>query len=93
MQGFLLALQVRSDIPWQQFADAIDRLVSDVHEHVTQIAFGIQPVEVGGSCRVPDYAERQTGAQSDLLEIADPLVGGCGAVLGIVGSPYSASRN
>jgi len=33
-------------------------MVGDAAEHVAQIGFGIEVVELGGLCRPPNYAER-----------------------------------
>ena len=35
------------DIPGQQFGDAVDRVVGDAAEHVTQVGFGIEAVQFG----------------------------------------------
>ncbi len=45
------------DIPGQQFLDAIDRVIGDLFEYAAEIDLRIKPVELGCSCRAPDYAE------------------------------------
>jgi hypothetical protein len=40
---------LRSDIPRQQFLDAVDRMVSDTLQDMMQLAFGIEVVEFGGA--------------------------------------------
>ena len=37
-------------IPWQQFRDAVDRVIGDPPQHLAQIEFWIEPVELGCSC-------------------------------------------
>ena len=44
----------RRDIPGQQFADAVDRVVGDAAEHVAQVGFGIEPVELGRADQAVD---------------------------------------
>lgn len=44
---FLFTLKTRRDIPRQQLLDAIDRMLSNVHEHVSQVRLRIQLVELG----------------------------------------------
>jgi hypothetical protein len=44
-------------VPGQQFVDPVDRMVGDALEHVAQVRFGIDVVELGGLCRSPNYAE------------------------------------
>jgi hypothetical protein len=46
------------DVPGQQFGDAIDWMTGDAAEHLVQKGFGIEPIELGGLCRPPNYAER-----------------------------------
>jgi hypothetical protein len=52
---FLGALEV--NIPWKQLVYAIDRVIGDAREHVTQISLRIDSNEFATSYRVPNYAE------------------------------------
>jgi hypothetical protein len=38
---------VGGDVPEQQFIDPVDRMLRDVGEHVTQIGFRVDIVELG----------------------------------------------
>ena len=38
----LIGLQLRGEIPRQQFSDSLDRMLVDVREHVSEIGFRIQ---------------------------------------------------
>jgi len=40
---------MRGDVPWQRLFDAIDRMVGDAPEHITQIGFWVQAAEFGRS--------------------------------------------
>lgn len=42
------------DVPWQQFFDAVDRVLSDAGEDMAEIEFWIDPVELGGSHKSVD---------------------------------------
>jgi hypothetical protein len=50
-------IELCRQVPGQQFINAIDRIIGDMGEQVTQIALRVDAVELGGSCRAPDYAE------------------------------------
>ena len=38
-----------ADVPGQQFGDAVDGMVGDTADHLAQIGFWIEAVELGGS--------------------------------------------
>ncbi len=40
---------IRRDVPGQQFCDAVDRVVGDVGQHVPQVAFRVDAVELCGA--------------------------------------------
>ncbi len=37
-----------ADVPGEQVADAIDGVVGDAAQHITQVGFGVEAVEFGG---------------------------------------------
>ena len=47
--GGLVELAQRSPVPWQQFVDAIDRMIGDAGEDVGEIGFGVEAVHLGAS--------------------------------------------
>ena len=50
--------ELEFDVPGQQFADAVERMIGDDREDVAQVRLGIDAVEFGGLCRPRNYAER-----------------------------------
>ena len=40
---------VCGDVPWQQLLDAVDGMLGDALEHMAQLGFGIEAVELGGA--------------------------------------------
>ena len=44
-------------MPGQQFLDAVDRVLIDALQHMAQVGVRIDPVELRGLCRRPNYAE------------------------------------
>ncbi len=62
---------MRSDVPRQQVADAVDRVIRDARNDETQISLGIKPVESGRAdqaveCRGPFAAGIRSGEQEVL---------------------------
>jgi hypothetical protein len=55
------ALPGEVDVPGQQFGDAIDRVVGDAAEHVTQVGFGVEAVQF----RRLDQRDRADGDAAD----------------------------
>jgi hypothetical protein len=45
------------EVPGEQFVDPVDGMFGDASQNLAEIAFRIQTVEFGCSCRAPDYAE------------------------------------
>jgi hypothetical protein len=37
----------QADVPGQQLCDAVDRVIGDAAEHLAQVGFGIEAVELG----------------------------------------------
>jgi hypothetical protein len=52
-------VQTSGEVPRQEFLDTGDGVIGDMGQHMPQIGFGIEAVELGGSCRVSDYAEAE----------------------------------
>jgi hypothetical protein len=52
--AFVYGLQASGEVPRQEL---LDGMIGDVRQHMLQIGFGIEAVELGRSCRAPDYAE------------------------------------
>ena len=44
--------------PREQLVDSVDRVIGDARDDVAQVGFWVEPVELGGLCRPPNYAER-----------------------------------
>jgi len=42
----------KADVPGQQFCDAVDRVIGDAAEHLAQVGFGIEAVELGAFNKV-----------------------------------------
>jgi hypothetical protein len=57
LPGLSLRLAFPRDVPRQQFVDAVDGVVCDAAENLTQVAFRVQAVELDGLRRAPNYAE------------------------------------
>ena len=56
------------DVPGQQFGDAIDWVIGDAAEHLVQIGFGIEPVELGRlDERVGRGGARAAGIGAELI--------------------------
>ena len=47
----------RSPVPWEQLVQTRGGVVGNATEHSGEPGFGIDVVELRGSCRAPDYAE------------------------------------
>ena len=45
---------VGGEVPGQQFGDAVDRVIGDAREHVAQVGFGIEAVELGRADQAVD---------------------------------------
>ena len=57
--GLALRQQLNAaDVPGQQLVDAVDAVLGDALEHGAQVGLRVQPVELRGPCRPPNYAER-----------------------------------
>ena len=61
-----------SPVPGQQFINTVDLVVGDAGEHVGQPGLRIHAVELGGLCRVQNYAE-WLGRQPAILAQLQPL--------------------
>ena len=46
--------EFRREIPGQELLDAIDRVIGDAGQHVSEIRFGIETVEFGGADQAVD---------------------------------------
>ena len=46
---FVRGLQDGDEVPRQQSVDPIDRVLCDLREHVAQVGFGVDVVELGGA--------------------------------------------
>src|SRR5271155_2033793 len=42
------------EIPWQEILDAVDRMIGDAGQHISEIRFGIETVELGGADQAVD---------------------------------------
>jgi hypothetical protein len=51
--------------PWEQFIDAVDRVIGNALKNVGQVRTRIDIIELATSCRVPDYAELSVTAVAD----------------------------
>src|SRR5262245_32107598 len=56
----MIGLLTCSDGPWQQFFDAIDRVIGDVLDDVAQVGFRIHTVELGRSDQAVDRGSTST---------------------------------
>jgi len=43
------------EVPRQQFMDALDRMLSDTHQHLTQVVLGIEGIQL---CRLGQRIDR-----------------------------------
>ncbi len=46
------------EVPGQQFRHAVHRVVGDALDHAAQVGLRVEAVQLGGLCRLLNYAER-----------------------------------
>jgi hypothetical protein len=78
--------EFRREVPGQEFLDAVDRMIGDAGQHVSEIGFGIETVEFGAADQGVDRggalaAGIGTGEQVVLPTQSDGAQGAFGGVV------------